>query len=253
MKSPKNSDQFTNKEINSFIKTVGNMRIFFGHQSVGNNILAGIIDLVGETNNKINIVESRKVDNKSEAAFLHARVGKNKDPFSKIADFRELVENEFGSNVDVAFFKFCYVDFDQNTDIKSTFKKYQETLKSLKNDYPQITFVHFTVPLVNARLDVKTYIKKIIGRFDSKLEGNIKRNQFNTMLRDAYEGKEPIFDLAAIESTYPDGKNETFEIDGRTYYALAPVYTNDDGHLNKTGRKVVAGKLLYFLASLKKT
>ena len=48
-------------------------------------------------------------------------------------------------------------------------------------------------------------------------------------------------------------KNETFEKDGRTYYALAPLYTNDGGHLNETGRKVVAEKLLYFLASLKKT
>jgi lysophospholipase L1-like esterase len=100
---------------------------------------------------------------------------------------------------------------------------------------------------------MKGYVKKIIGRYDTKREGNIKRNQFNTMLKAEYEGKEPIFDLAGIESTYPDGKNETFEKDGRTYYALAPLYTNDGGHLNKTGRKVVAEKLLYFLASLKKT
>ena len=253
MDSQNNSFKLAEKEINSSVTAVANMRIFFGHQSVGKNILDGINDISEGGNNKINIVESRIADDSSEPAFLHAGVGKNKDPLSKIVDFREIVKNEIGGKVDVAFFKFCYVDFDQTTDIQSTFNKYQETMKALKENYPQTTFVHFTVPLVEARLNMKGYVKKIIGRYDTKREGNIKRNQFNTMLKAEYEGKEPIFDLAGIESTYPDGKNETFEKDGRTYYALAPLYTNDSGHLNETGSKVLAGKLLYFLASLKKT
>ena len=253
MDSQNNSFKLSEEEINSSVKAVANMRIFFGHQSVGKNILDGINDISEGGNNKINIVESRIADDSSESAFLHAGVGKNTDPLSKIVDFREIVKNGIGGKVDVAFFKFCYVDFDQTTDIESTFNKYQETMKALKENYPQITFVHFTFPLVEARLNMKGYVKKIIGRYDTKREGNIKRNQFNTMLRAEYEGKEPIFDLAGIESTYPDGKNETFEKDGKTYYALAPLYTNDGGHLNKTGRKVVAEKLLYFLASLKKT
>jgi hypothetical protein len=253
MNSQNNSFKLSEEEINSSLKAVANMRIFFGHQSVGKNILDGINDISEGVNNKINIVESRVAEDNSGPAFLHAGVGKNTDPLSKIVDFRELVESGIGGKADVAFFKFCYVDFDQTTDIQTTFKKYQETMKFLKENYPQTTFVHFTVPLVEARLGLKGYVKKIIGRYDTKREGNIKRNQFNTMLKAAYEGKEPIFDLAGIESTYPDGKNETFEKDGRKYYALAPLYTNDGGHLNKTGRKVIAGKLLYFLASLKKT
>ena len=222
---------------------------FFGHQSVGKNILDGINDISESVANKINIVESRVV-NENAVALYHANVGKNVDPRSKINDFRELIENGIGGKADVAFFKFCYIDFNQDTDVKSTFLNYQQTMKSLKENYPQTIFIHFTVPLVEARLGLKGYVKKIIGRYDTKREGNIKRNQFNTMLKAEYEGKEPIFDLAGIESTYPDGKNETFEKDGRTYYALAPLYTNDGSHLNKTGRKVVASKLLYFLASI---
>ena len=253
MNSQNNSFKLSEEEINSSVKAVANMRIFFGHQSVGKNILDGINDISEDLNNKINIVESRTTDESSEPAFLHAGVGKNNDHLSKIVDFREIVKNGIGGKVDVAFFKFCYVDFDQTTDIESTFNKYRETMKTLKENYPQTTFVHFTFPLVEARLGLKGYIKKIIGRYDTKREGNIKRNQFNTMLKAQYEGKEPVFDLAGIESTYPDGKKETFEKDGKTYYALAPLYTNDGGHLNKTGRKVVAEKLLYFLASLKKT
>jgi len=253
MNSKNNSFKLSEQEINSSVKTVANMRVFFGHQSVGKNILDGINDISEGANNKINIVESRIADDSSEPAFLHTGIGKNTDPLSKIVDFREIIKNGIGGKVDVAFFKFCYVDFDQITDIQSTFEKYQETMKFLKENYPQTTFVHFTVPLLEARLGMKGYVKKIIGRYNTKREGNIKRNQFNTMLKAEYEGKEPIFDLAGIESTYPDGKNETFEKDGRIYYALAPLYTNDGGHLNETGRKVVAEKLLYFLASLKKT
>jgi len=250
MNSQNNSFKLSEEEINSSVKAVANMRIFFGHQSVGKNILDGINDISEGLNNKINIVESRTTDDSSEPAFLHAGVGKNNDHLSKIVDFREIVKNGIGGKVDVAFFKFCYVDFDQTTDIESTFNKYRETMKTLKENYPQTTFVHFTFPLVEARLGLKGYIKKIIGRYDTKREGNIKRNQFNTMLKAQYEGKEPVFDLAGIESTYPDGKKETFEKDGKTYYALAPLYTNDGGHLNKTGRKVVAEKLLYFLATI---
>ena len=40
-----NSVQLSNKDINSSLKTVGNMHIFFGHKSVGNNILVGINDI----------------------------------------------------------------------------------------------------------------------------------------------------------------------------------------------------------------
>jgi lysophospholipase L1-like esterase len=70
------------------------------------------------------------------------------------------------------------------------------------------------------------------------------------LLRKNYEGKEPVFDLARIESTRPDGTRETFTQDGKTYYALVPAYTKDGGHLNKLGRKKVAEQLLLLLVSL---
>jgi hypothetical protein len=252
MNPENNATNLANSEIDATLKVVGNMRIFFGHQSVGKNILEGISDISAGADHKINIVESREVKAKDEAVFLHASIGKNKDPFSKIADFREIVENGISGKTDVAFFKFCYVDFDQMTDIQSIFQKYQETLQSLKESYPQIIFVHLTVPLVESSLNLKDYIKKIIGKSIPSQEGNITRCKFNTLLREKYEGKEPIFDLAKIESTYPDGKREVFKKSGSTFYALVPAYTYDGGHLNEAGRKLVAAKLLLLLASLNK-
>ena len=63
-------------------------------------------------------------------------------------------------------------------------------------------------------------------------------------------GKEPLFDLAMVESTYEDGSRYTFSANGHTYYALVPEYTKDGGHLNELGQKVAAEQLLIFLAGL---
>jgi lysophospholipase L1-like esterase len=56
--------------------------------------------------------------------------------------------------------------------------------------------------------------------------------------------------MAAVESTYPDGRPCTFRVAGRTYESLVPEYTTDGGHLNERGRRAVAAQLLVFLAGL---
>jgi len=70
------------------------------------------------------------------------------------------------------------------------------------------------------------------------------------MLRHAYVGREPFFDLAKLESTFPNGSQSTFTKDGNIYAALVPDYTNDGGHLNEKGRRIVAEHLLVYLAQL---
>ena len=63
-------------------------KIFFGHQSVGFNIIDGIEDLVKENPQiKLNIVETSDVADFDAPLFAHSRVGKNKDPKSKIDAF----------------------------------------------------------------------------------------------------------------------------------------------------------------------
>ena len=143
MKSKNNDIQLSSKEIDSYLKTVGKKRIFFGHQSVGNNILAGIDNISKDRNHKINIIKSRVLNEQNGNALLHANVGKNTDPLSKINDFKELIENGMGGNVDAAFLKLCYVDFNQNTDLKLTFQKYKKTMQSLKENYLLYYFFRF--------------------------------------------------------------------------------------------------------------
>ena len=77
---------------------------------------------------------------------------------------------------------------------------------------------------------------------------NIKRAQYNKMIKNYYKDK-PIFDIAEVESKYPDGRRESFELHGQTFYALVPQYTYDGGHLNEMGRKVVAKELINVLST----
>jgi hypothetical protein len=232
--------QFPSKEI-----------IYFGHQSVGNNILSGLRDIMKE-NPQINldIVESNKFTSLTPPVIIHSAIGKNEDPISKINAFSDIIEKEMGGKVDIAFFKFCYVDFDADTDIQAAFTHYQVAMRRLKDKYPETVFIHTTVPLTWIQTGFKVWIKKIIGRSVGGYADNIKRNQFNDLLRKEYGSKEPLFDLALMESTHRDGHRVTFEKDGHIYYALADEYTDDGGHLNAVSRKIAADQLLHLLVDL---
>lgn len=128
------------------------------------------------------------------------------------------------------------------------FRDYVKSMTEISTKFPDFTVIHFTVPLKAQRKDWKAYVKKIIGRDDPwGNKDNVKRNEYNAKLVEKYEGKEPIFDIAKIQSTYPDGSRRTFNENDQTYYAMVPEYTYDGGHLNELGRRVVAEKLLLLL------
>ena len=144
-------------------------------------------------------------------------------------------------------FKYCYVDVDVGTDVKTVFDHYQQTVAALKAKHPEAVVVHVTMPLVSDS-KIRNYINTLRGR-PTRLTRNALRNQYNEMLRAAY-AKEPIFDLEAVESTRADGQREYGTLDGRQVYSLAQEWTTDGGHLNAMGRRRAAEQLLVTLASL---
>jgi len=226
-------------------------KIYFGHQSVGNNIISGIKDLMEENPKiRLTILETNNPADFARPIFGHSKVGENKDPKSKIDEFARLMDERLGNNTDIAFFKFCYIDIIAGTDVGTLFSDYKNTMLRLRNTFPKTTFVHVTVPVRIVQTGVRVWIKKVIGRPIGGYDDNIKRNQFNELLRKEYNGKEPIFDLAKIESTSPDGTRSAFSKDGETYYSLISEYTQDGGHLNEKGRRTVAEQLLILLANL---
>ena len=225
-------------------------KIFFGHQSVGNNIINGLTAVLQEnTDIKITINETKEPEIFINPVFAHYRIGNNFDPSSKNADFSQTIEH-ISPELDYAFYKYCYVDIAAQTEIEKVFNAYKNTMNLLKLKYPKTTFIHITVPLVVVQTGPKAWIKKIIGREIGGYRDNIKRNQFNDLLRRHYEKNEPVFDLAAFEATYPDGRKMTFRQNGRTYFSLVPEYARDGRHLNDWGSKLIAEQLLIFLANL---
>jgi len=229
-------------------------KIYFGHQSVGYNIMEGINDLLKEYPQiKVNIIETTDKTKFHKGIFAHSRVGQNRDPESKIKDFVTFMEQGIGNHADIAFFKLCMVDFDTQTDADRLFSIYKNSMSYLEKSFPNTTFIHMTVPVTTDPPGLKKYIFKlrlIIKRIKGKPVYDIRsRTKFNEYLREAYRGKAPFFDLAEIEATFPDGKLSTITMDGKKHLSLVPEYTYDGGHLNATGRKRVAAKLLLFIES----
>ena len=226
-------------------------KIYFGHQSVGYNIMSGVSELARDNGAQpVNIKETKNASDFNQPVVAHSAIGKNNDPLSKINDFKAVMESGVGDVVDIAFFKFCYVDITRDTDIDKVFTRYAETMVYLEGKYPSVTFVYSTVPLRVSSSGAKTAIKKMLGRTSSDEEDNIKRNRLNQILAERYGRGGRLFDLARYEAARIGGGDIFFESNGKKYYSLNPEYTDDGKHLNALGAKIIGTELLRFLSSL---
>ncbi|MHC4324791.1 MAG: hypothetical protein ACYSUX_11010 [Planctomycetota bacterium] len=211
-------------------------KIFFGHQSVGYNIIDGIADIINERDYiKLKVIEARESADFDRPVFAHSQVGMNTEPFSKIKRFEEIMDAGVGSKVDIAFFKFCYVDIMRDSDPQKIVDGYRAVLEGLKVRYPNTKFLHVTVPILSApkgiKKNLKQTIKSIIGR-PGFLEDNMMRRRYNDLLNDAYSKSGPFFDLALIESVNAGGFRCHVSKGAEKVSVMAPEYTEDGGHLN---------------------
>lgn len=222
--------------------------IYFGHQSVGGNILEGVKKiLLTHQQIRLNIVQSEDPSVFQRHVFAHSSIGKNGDPISKIDAFKEKINNGIGDKADIAFFKFCFWDIRSQTDIKQVFSHYREVISDLKQKYPKLKFIHVTVPLVAHPKGINARLRRLLHLTVGFDQDNIRRNEFNQMMLEEY-GKDLVFDIALIESTLPDGHRTSFTQRGTNYYYLASEFTDDGGHLNEEGRKHGAEHMLITLA-----
>ncbi|MEI2787926.1 MAG: hypothetical protein V9E93_03485 [Steroidobacteraceae bacterium] len=142
------------------------------------------------------------------------RVGENGKPDSKCEDFRRILDDKLSGQIDVALFKFCYIDFSDTSDVDAVFATYARTMDDLKQRHPQITFIHVTAPLRTVDRGLGVWAREMLGRRNRTKLANVSRNEFNRRLVEKYS-TDPIFDLARVMSTLPDGRRESFEIDGK--------------------------------------
>jgi hypothetical protein len=213
-------------------------RTFFGHKSVGTNILSGVADVYAANGvaqpEVIEIpVGGSMPEPAADGALVHASIGENGDPTGKLANFDATLRSGVAEQVDVALLKFCYVDITWKSDVDALFAQYKTTLADLERDYPDVRFLHVTAPLTVGPEGIKDYIKVALGRDD-----NAARARYNELIRSTY-GADQVFDLAAAEATAPDGE---------ALASLYPGYSSDGAHLNASGASMAAALLLQTVA-----
>jgi hypothetical protein len=223
-------------------------RTYFGHQSVGENLLQGLAELAQHEQVPLPVTSATGATAFSTPGVVHERLGENEKPFTKIEAFERAIEGGVGGRAVVAFFKLCYVDFTAATDVDSIFERYRETIARLKPRHPTTKFGHVTSPLTVTQQGIKAAIKALLGRPRWGEAENAVRHRYNERLRQTYAGKEPFFDLARLEAMRPDGSLESFSYEGRSIPRLVGVYSDDGQHLNAMGRSYVAAKLASFVA-----
>ena len=216
----------------------------FGHQSVGGNVLDGVRDLAAERGGSdLRIVPDGGI---SGPGLYGARIGENGSPASKLAAFERLVAAAPSSAV--VLMKFCYVDVRGDTDADALFDMYRQTIDRIRSSRPDVRVVHVTLPLTVDR-GLLFHLRTIARRKTSMRQLNAIRSRYNERLRATFAG-EPIFDLAALESTDRAGRAVAVRFGGAEVPVLAREWTYDGGHLNDAGRRRIADSFLATLASV---
>jgi hypothetical protein len=233
--------------LKSDLVRVADKRVLFGHQSVGVNILDGINQVAHAEGVRLRVTEVSSTKDIGPTTLAHTFVAENGNPAKKFASFESAMSGS-SEGPDIALIKLCFVDFSPETDVSVLFSQYQEMIKRLKLSHPETTFVHVTTPLTVVQGGIKGWVKRLIGRAPAEFNENVRRNDYNELLRKTYGGREPIFDLAHLESLGPDGKTLQVEWHGKVVPALIPDLSSDGGHLNAEGQRRAAVELLSALA-----
>jgi lysophospholipase L1-like esterase len=247
--SPRQESAVNMAEVTVDLQTMSKARILLGHQSVGRDILAGLRSLAADAGVPLRIVQIDGIPPDDKAGVFHSAIGTNGDPDGKCEMFSQLLTRPERPAYDVAMMKFCFVDLGEGTPLPATkmLDHYARMVSHIREQRPDVRLAHITVPLMSDPPGKKTLVKRLLGRSTERDADNVLRNEFNAGLRQHYSG-EPLFDLAAVESTLPDGSRSSFSRSGQTVYTLAQVYTNDGGHLNELGQRRAAAAFVRTVA-----
>ncbi len=170
------------------------LRMSFSHASVGGNIWSGLQALAED-------------DPAYEFPNWTDNNRGNPGWAAKISEFEAWVD-EHAAEYEVFQNKFCYIDPGAD------FATYRDSMVGLAEQYPEKTFVWWTIPVVTDDGD------------------NPARATFNEQVRDYCAANDvPLFDIADIESHRSDGTGVT----ASGVEALDPDQSSDGGHLNELG------------------
>ena len=236
------------------LTAVARTRVFFGHQSVGMNVLDAVPGVDADHGVLAPPIEQGRAEPGPNGGFIaHKFIDEHVIDAGKLAleDFDRTMRGGMGRQVDVALMNFCWGDIWSDTDVDALFARYRDTMAALERDFPNVTFIHVTVPLTTEPglfTELKTRLKTLLDRRDVRGEpANVARERLNALIRGEYAGRH-LFDLAAIESTKPDSTRVSGRYDDRGYFALYDGYASDMADLNAVGSKIAATGFLEAIA-----
>jgi hypothetical protein len=200
---------------------IGDLRFFFAHASVGENMLSGLTALHNESSMFYRLVRSFEdafPPNTTTPGTVYEYNRGNPTWGEKITWFEQYVANGWQMpKVDAVLNKFCYIDSDVD------FATYRDSMLALEGAHPDTRFVYMTIPL------------------EKYSESNIMRNEFNDTLRTWVRANGKIlFDIADIEAHNTSGVESTFTVGDKVYQRLCDDYSLDGSHLNDLGSRQVA-------------
>jgi len=194
-------------------------RVLWGHQSVGENIIEGARQL------GFDFATVSNGGDYGEAHWGEAAVADNGDPERKIRSFITLMTSGgIGRRVEAASFKFCWVDFDDGTDVQDLLDDYDAAIRDLQARFSDVRFLHVTPPLTTDEPELNGHR----WRYGREL---IRRHRDSGL----------VFDLAAVISTDAAGR----QCKSGNQRRLCPGWASDSGHLNDAGAKRAAKAFLY--------
>lgn len=232
-------------------QSLARRHIFFGHRSVGRNLVEGLERLLASQDSPALVIHRRKAPGASGSPGLYELdIGSNRIPATKDLAFANILASGFGDIPGaIAMQKYCYVDVGPKTDPVRLFDQYAAHVARCRKRHPGLTWVHFTIPLQTVPGGVYETIGNWVGA-PTHASLNASRERFNDLMRSRYGATEPVFDIAAMQSTRADGGQVLRRYRGSLVRTMAPEWTDDGGHLNEAGREWVAAPFLTFLASL---
>ena len=216
--------------------------VYFEHASVGQNVVDGIDALASSTD--LSSGHASWSDESTAISWFASNDGLvdnhrgNPGAEAKISTFQGDMTDALAAAVDVAMFKFCWIDAPEGETAATTlFDSVRRVMEALEAAYPSVAFVWWTMPIETEQTSYGYDIEA--------------RQSYNDKVR-AYCGDQGkwLLDIADIEGHDETGEAATLDIGGTSYEALCPDYAADTGHLNSAGAQKLAKAYWRLLAEI---
>lgn len=217
------------------IAKAANLRVYFEHASVGGNIFSDAengFDLLTAKDPRY-AAERVSWTKTVDPAWFDSHRGLadknrgNPGADAKIRTFVDSMTPVLADRLDVASFKFCWIDTPN--DAEKLFASVRVAMETLQASYPSVVFVWWTMPLERDRAEST-------------------RQKYNNLVREYCSANNQwLLDIAALES-HDDGAN--LVTDGKGRELQYSGYSSDGGHLSPDGKVKLAEAYWRLLAAV---